>query len=106
MQILNENSNLAFLIAEHKFALDNLIKVLSPFYSINQQFKELTDKLVDLAYDLDAVEYEYKFRQASTSEDKRLTVVKSTSNIAFGREQLESMSQKIKSIRNNILTQQ
>jgi hypothetical protein len=106
MQNLNENLNLTFLIAEHKFALDNLIKVLSPFYGTNQQFQELIDKLVDLAYDLDAVEYEYKFSQAFTNEEKKLTIVKSTSNITFGREQLESMSQKIKSIRNNILTQQ
>lgn len=106
MQNLNENINLTFLIAEHKFALDNLIKVLSPFYTINQQFKELTDQLVDLAYDLDAVEYEYKFRQASTNEEKKLTIIKSTSNIVFGREHLDSLNQKIKSIRNTILTQQ
>jgi hypothetical protein len=106
MQNINKNINLTYLIAEHKFALDNLIKILSPFYNTNQQFKELTDKLVDLAYDLDAVEYEYKFSQASTNKENRLTIVRSSSNIVFGREHLESLSQKIRSIRNTILTQQ
>jgi hypothetical protein len=106
MQILNENKNLTFLIAEHKFALDNLIKILSPFYSTNQQFKELTDKLVDLAYDLDAVEYQYKFEQAYTDEAKKITIVKSTSNLIFEKEHLESLNRSIKSIRNTILIQQ
>lgn len=106
MQKLNENKNLAYLIAEHKFALDNLIKVISPYYETNQQFKVLTDMLVDLAYDLDAVEYEYNFTPSQTIEEKMITVVKSTSSVVFGSDQLESLNQKIKSIRNMILFQQ
>lgn len=106
MQKLNKNSNLVHLIAEHKFALDNLIKVLAPYYETNQQFKVLTDVLIDLAYDLDAVEYEYNFTPSQTNADKMITVVKSTSNVVFDSEQLDSLNQKIRSIRNMVLFQQ
>lgn len=105
MQIQNENKNLSQQIAEHKFALDNLIKVLSPFYDTNRQFKELIDKLVDIAYDLDAVEFEYKFLPPETHEEKMYTIVKSTSKVQIGKDQLNHLSTKIKSLRNAVLNQ-
>jgi hypothetical protein len=105
MQARNQNKNLGYMIVEHKSALDNLIKILGPYYDSNPQYKELIDKLVDLAYDLDAVEFEYQYLPPVTLEEEMLTIVKSSSKVDFSIDQLERLTAKIKSIRHFIIYQ-
>ena len=105
MQVRNQKKNLGHMIVEHKSVLDNLIKILGPFYESGSQYKELIDKLVDLAYDLDAVEFEYQYMPPETFEEEMLTIVKSSSKVDFTKEQLDRLTTKIKSIRNLIISQ-
>lgn len=106
MQSYYRDKDLGHLVAEHKFSLDKLIKVLSPYYQSGREFKELIDNLVDLAYDLDAVDYYYAFEEPEIHVDRNLTVVKGRTEIEFSDELKEQLNVKIKKIRNQILLNQ
>ncbi len=103
MQNYYSNEDLEHLLAEHKFSLNKLIEILSPYYESTREFKELIDNLVDLAYDFDAVEYQYAYEEAEVYANKGLTVVKGKTKIYFSDELKGRLKNKINKIRNDIL---
>lgn len=90
-------------VGEQKHPLDNLIKVLSPYYNESAEFAELLDGLIDLAYEFDGIEYLYTYAEPEVDPENKITIVNSKSEIVISEEQLQTISEKIKVIRNKII---
>lgn len=90
-------------IAEQKHPLDNLIKLLSPYYNTSKEYAELTDQLIDLAYDFDGIDITYTYAPPNVDEQNKLTVINSKSQVNFTDQQLKTITEKLEKIRNNIV---
>lgn len=107
-QNANENKNRQIInrLGEQKHPLDNLIEILSPYYYKSDEFTDLVDSLVDLAYEFDGIIYNYTYESPVIHPKKKLTEIKSTSNIIISEYHLRTIANKISSIRNKIIYQQ
>lgn len=90
-------------IAEQKHPLDNLIKILSPFYNHSDDYMNMIDQLIELAYEFDGVEYKYQFKDPETKPEEKLTIIKSVSNLIINPEQLKNITQKTAVLRSSII---
>lgn len=89
-------------IAEQKSSLQSLIKLLNQFYS-QPEYTEFIDNLNDLSTVFDGVEFKYTYEKPSTDAEKKVTTVNSKSEVKITPEQIESITQKVKSIRTQIV---
>jgi len=89
-------------IGENKQPLENLIKILSPYYNESENIALLVDDLIDLSYEFDAVETEYVYKEPETKPELKLTHVKSTSKVKIPVEVLNTIEVKINKIRSSI----
>lgn len=86
-------------IAEQKHPLDNLIRILSPYYSTSDDYRNLLDNLIDLAYVFDGVTYTYEFKEPTVDPINKVTTVNSVSKLIINQEQIEQITEKINVIR-------
>jgi hypothetical protein len=89
-------------IAEQKVTLENMIK-LAQRYSNREEFSDVVDNLIDLYYLFDEVEFSYTYEKPTTHPDKKLTVINSKSVVKMTPEQLNAITDKVQSIRNQIV---
>lgn len=101
--VAEKNDKVIRRIGEQKHPLDNLIKILSPFYNDADNYKELIDGLIDLAYDFDAIEFTYTFEEPVTEADKNFTQVNGKSSTVITDEQLKTITNKIDVIRKKLV---
>ncbi len=90
-------------IAEQKRPLDNLVKLLSPYYNNSKEYSELTDQLIDLAYDFDGIDIKYTYSPPTIDEKNKLTIINSTSEVIITDQQLKTITEKIEKLRTNIV---
>ncbi len=90
-------------IAEQKHPLDNLIKLLSPYYNESKEYSELTDMLIDLAYDFDGIDVTYTYVEPTVDVKNKMTIINSKSVAVFTDEQLKTITEKIEKIRATIV---
>ncbi|PLX03535.1 MAG: hypothetical protein C0594_10280 [Marinilabiliales bacterium] len=90
-------------IGEQKHPLDNLIKIMSPYYNQSEEYSELIDALIDLAYIFDGIDTDYTYIEPEVFPEEKLTIVNSKSNLTFTDDQIKMISEKINSIRNKII---
>ena len=90
-------------LGEQKHPLNNLIELLSSYYYDSDKYTKLIDSLVDLAYEYDGIIYNYYYKEPQVYPDKKLTVIRSESNVVISKYHLQTIAQKIKKIRNNIV---
>jgi hypothetical protein len=89
-------------IAEQKSSLQSLIKLLTQFYS-QPEYTEFVDALNDLSTVFGGVTFKYIYEKPTTDADKKMTTINSKSEVTISDEQIESISQKIKTIRTGIV---
>lgn len=89
-------------IAEQKTSLQSLINLLTP-YSSQPEYSELIDNLQDLSNAFEGVEFKYVYEKSSVDVKNKTTTVNSKTNVIITPEQVESISQKVQSIRNQII---
>lgn len=90
-------------IAEQKHPLDNLIKILSPYYSNSEEHKNMLNQLIDLAYVYDGVTFTYTYKEPIVDPAKKLTTVNSTSELIINELQLTEISEKISDLRKSVI---
>jgi hypothetical protein len=90
-------------IAEQQNPLENLIKLLSPYYNYSEEYITLIDALVDIAYDFEVVDFSYIYEKPPLINENGVIIInnKSTVNVATG--QLNSIITKINLLRNSII---
>jgi hypothetical protein len=96
------NEDVKRRIAEQKTSLQSLIKLLTQFYS-QPEYTEFIDNLNDLSTVFDGVEFKYTYEKPTTDADKKVTTINSKSTVNITPEQIESITQKVKSIRSQIV---
>lgn len=96
------NEDVRRRIAEQKTSLQSLIKLLTQYYS-QPEYTEFIDNLNDLSTVFDGVEFKYAYEKPTTDAEKKVTTVNSKTEVKISPEQIESITQKIKSIRGQIV---
>jgi hypothetical protein len=89
-------------IAEQKLSLNSLIKLLTPYYS-QPEYAELIDGLKEVSAIFDSVEFKYVYEKPTVDVEKKLTIVNSKTEAVISDEQVKTISEKIQSIRNQIV---
>lgn len=89
-------------IGEQKNTLENLIKLLQR-YSNNEEYSDIVEHLVELYSSYENVQFSYHFEKPSTMADKKLTVIKSTSEVKITNDQINAINEKVKTLRNQII---
>ncbi|MDQ3190937.1 MAG: hypothetical protein M3Q58_05020 [Bacteroidota bacterium] len=99
----SNNKEVIKRISEQKASVENMIKLLSPYYA-KEEFKELTDLLIGLAEDFDAVEYVYIYEKPTTDAKNKITTINSRTEVKITDEQFKVIANRIKEIRNKIIS--
>ncbi|PKP20630.1 MAG: hypothetical protein CVU05_08590, partial [Bacteroidetes bacterium HGW-Bacteroidetes-21] len=100
---LKKDDELLRRIGEQKYPLDNLIKILSPYYNISNEYAQLIDGLIDLAYEFDGVDINYTYVPPTVEPQKKLTTINSKSELIMSEQQLKTISEKVSEIRKKIV---
>jgi len=98
-----DNRKLKNRLGEQKHPLNNLIELLSSYYYDSDKYTNLIDSLVDLAYEYDGIIYNYYYKEPKIYPEKKLTIVRSESNVVISKYHIQSIAGKIEKIRNNII---
>lgn len=69
------NSEVYNLITYQEKILDNLIKILSPYYGKSMEYSQLVDRLVNIAYEFDVQDFTCSIRDVTTDSSVRITTV-------------------------------
>ena len=94
-----KNQELIQHVGESKQPFDNLVKILTPYYSGNKEIKELLDALKDLTNDFEGVEQSYTYKVPEIDVENKVTVIKSVSKVSVKDADLQNIAKKIKNIR-------
>jgi len=89
-------------IGEQKKTIENLIKLLSPYYN-NSEFTSFIDSLIDLASVFDNIKFIYIYDKPTTDVENKITTINSKTEVSITEEQLKTISEKITKIRNSIV---
>jgi len=105
LQIVKDQKNQEIInrIGENKQPLENLIKILSPYYNQSKEFATLIDDFIDLAYDFDGITSEYQYAETEIIPDKKLAIINSQTRVNITDEQLAAITTKVENIRNKII---
>jgi hypothetical protein len=99
----SNNRDLINRLGEQKHPLNNLIELLSSYYYDSDKYTNLIDSLVDLAYEYDGIMYNYYYKEPEIYPEKKLTVIRSNSNVVISKYHIQSIANKIEKIRNKII---
>ncbi len=97
-----QNEDIKTRLGEQKYPLENLIKILSPFYNNSQQYGDLIESLIDLAYVFDGIEVEYAFEKPIVDVENKTTTINSSSQLLMNPEHISMITEKISKIRTSI----
>jgi hypothetical protein len=89
-------------IGEQKKTIENLIKLLSPYYN-NSEFTSFIDSLIDLASVFDNIKFIYIYDKPTTDVENKITTINSKTEVSITEEQLKTITEKIAKIRNSIV---
>lgn len=105
LQIVKDQKNQEIInrIGENKQPLENLIKILSPYYNQSNEFAGLIDDFIDLAYDFDGITSEYQYAEPEIIPEKKLAIINSQTRVNITDEQLAAITLKVENIRNKII---
>lgn len=99
-----KNQEIINRIGEQKHPLDNLIKILSPYYNQSEDFAKLVDSLIDLAYDFDGIDFKYKYEEPVVDVKAKTTTIGGKTEVIISADQLKTITEKIVKIRQSIVS--
>jgi len=100
---MTKNKEVIRRVGEQKTTLNNLIKLLTPYYS-KPDFTALVDKLMELNEIYDQVQITYTYVKPTTDAEKKMTTINSTTEVNITDELLKSISDKVVEIRSDIIS--
>jgi len=93
------------LILYQSDILDNLIKLLSPYYERSSEFTKLIDELITIAYEFDVVDKVQTITKIETDTIKKRTIVKNHSKHILTGSKMDNLAKLASNLRNKILLQ-
>ena len=103
LTVESKSEALAQRIGESRQPLDNLIKILSPYYHDAPEIESLLDELVELADIFAGVESQYTYVVPEIDAEKKMTIVKSVTKITISDDVLSEIAEKVSVIRESII---
>jgi hypothetical protein len=97
------NESLKIRIGENKKPLENLIQLLAPYSDMNEGYKGLVAKLINVAGFYEDVEVKYEFISAKTNPETRITVVNSKTIVNISPETISKIKTAIAETRSYIV---
>ncbi len=98
----NKSKEITKRIGEQKKTVENLVKLLSPFYE-TPEFTPLVNSLIELSELFDQIEYVYVYNKPIVDVASKTTTLTSTTEVKITDEQLLVISKKIEEIRKQII---
>lgn len=102
--VKDKNQDVINRIGEQKYTLNNIVKMLTPYYS-QPEYDVLVDDLIDLAYDFDAIDIQYTYAKSEVDIAKKTTKINSKTTVVITPEHLKAIADKVQIIRNKIVGQ-
>lgn len=103
--VKDKNKDVINRIGEQKYTLNNIVKMLTPYYN-QPEYDVLVDDLIELAYDFDAIDIQYTYEKPQVDIANKTTKINSKTNVVITPEHLEAIAERVKTIRNKIVGQQ
>lgn len=100
----SKDQNIINRIGEQKYTLNNIVKMLTPYYS-QPEYDALVDELIELAYDFDAIDIQYTYEKPEVDIANKTTKIKSKTTVVITPEHLNAIAERVKTIRNKIVGQ-
>jgi hypothetical protein len=96
------NKDVIERIADQKSVLKTILSMLKQ-YRENEDYDDLAIELEDLNAIFDGVTFSYEFVEPVTNDSEKTTKFSSKHNVSITPEQVKQISEKVKSIRNEII---
>ncbi len=99
----NNNEEILNLILYQSQILDNLIKLLAPYYEKSKEYTELVDSLINIAYEFDLIDKEEFNFETNTDTAKHLTTINNHSKFILTGSNLDHLFKLVNDIRNRLI---
>lgn len=99
---MTSNKEIIKRIGEQKATVNNLIKLLTPYYS-KSEFTGLVDSLIELDEIFSKIEINYTYVKPTVDAKNKVTTINSTTNVTITPSQLAAITEKINKIRAEII---
>jgi len=96
------NQDVINRIGEQKYTVNNLVKMLTPYYD-QPEYDLLVDDLIELAYDFDAIDIKYTYEEPVVDIAAKTTVINSRTEVVISKAHLDAIAERVASIRNKIV---
>ncbi|MCB9174125.1 MAG: hypothetical protein H6589_05915 [Flavobacteriales bacterium] len=96
------NKDIIKRIGEQKTTVNNLIKLLTPYYS-KSEFTGLVDNLIELDELFSKIEITYTYVKPTVDAKNKVTTINSTTDVSITPEQLTAITEKVNKIRAEII---
>jgi len=100
---MNSNQEIIKRIGEQKTTLNNLIKLLTPYYS-KPEFTVLVDQLMELNEIYQGIETNYTFVKPTVDAANKTTTINSTTTVNISDDQVKAITEKIIQIRIGLIS--
>lgn len=100
---LTRNEQLYTFISCQKQTLDNLIVQLSVFFEKDQEMKKVTESLVDLAYEFDAISCNSQLTDSASHYDKGMIEIHNKTTIQNDNKSIKNIVNKVCELRQQIV---
>lgn len=97
-----KNQDVINRIGEQKNSLENLIKLLTPYYN-QSDYTEFIDGLISVTEDFDKIESKYTYVKPTVDAAKKITTLHSKTDIVISDDQLKGISEKVQALRKQIV---
>jgi len=98
------NPYLLQFIAQQKQSIENLIKLLSPFYNRGTEITWLIDSLSEVAYEYDFVDVNYSYKEQAASVNDEIIDVNIETQLSKNDEAIQSIINKMIQLRMEIIS--
>lgn len=105
LAVKDRNQDVINRIGEQKYTLNNIIKMLTPYYN-QPEYDVLIDDLIELAYDFDAIDIQYTYEKPEVDIANKTTKINSNTVVVITPEHLQVIADKVELVRNKIVGQQ
>lgn len=80
------------LILYQKEVVNNLIKILEPFYNRTIEFKDLTDNLIDIAYEFDVIDMNNSIESINIDSFEKYSYVKNNAEYSISGQEFTNLT--------------
>lgn len=99
-----KNKEVFEMLMQQKYILDNIIKMLAPYYESSAEIQLLTDSMVDLAYDFDALDFKYSYNDPIYKEIDGVVYIYNQNKIVNSLGNIDNIIKKIFDIRYKLIS--